>query len=164
MKKFLVAFLVLASMAVNAAEVVVLEAELPVINRAGALVDTRFYMDLKTGEGFVKAAVSEQRYTDFPGNTWCSYDQWGRCIPNQRPFPTPIQVLVFSDTVKVEGLMLMGDQAVYTGAEGNVICGTIKPSRILKVPTLYLSGNCDLDGKIVKNGNNSKLVVTLKTK
>lgn len=162
MKNFILAAFVLASSAVNAAEVVIVDANLPVINEARALVDTRFFMDTKTGEGFVKVAVSEERFTHFPHNI-CTYDQYGRCFPsNHRPMPT--QVMVYSDTVKVDGLMLMGDQAVYQSAEGNVVCGTMGLSRVFKVPTLYLSGNCSLSADIVRTRHSSKIVVKLKTK
>jgi hypothetical protein len=72
----------------------------------------------------------------------------------------PTQVLVFSGLKKIDGLMLMGDQAVYHSAQGNIVCGTMGESRVLKVPTLYLSGNCSLSSKITGN----KLTVTLTTK
>jgi hypothetical protein len=164
MKKFILLALVLVSSVVHAAEVVVMEAELPMMNETRALHDTRFYMDTKTGEGYVKAAVSEERYTDFPGQWGCSYDPYGRCIPTSRQ-PMPTQVMVFSGSKKVEGLMLMGDQAVYQSAAGNVVCGTMGVSRVFKIPTLYLSGNCSLSSTIVRvNGMSRKLVVTLKTK
>lgn len=162
MKKIIFAVLMVFTLVAHAAEVVVLEEDLPYLNEARALSDSRFYMDTKTGEGFVKASVLEERYVQFPGQTWCSYDYWGRCIPSRRPHST--QVMVYSKTTKIEGLMLMGDQAVYQGAQGNVICGTMGSSRIFKVPTLYLSGNCKLSSQIIRNGLNSKLIVTLKTK
>jgi hypothetical protein len=162
-KNFILAVFALASICAHAGEVTVLEAELSNYAYARAVSEARFFMDTTTGEGFVKAQVYEERFSDFPGNTWCSYDRYGNCIPH-RQMPAPVQVLVYAKTQKVEGLMLMGDQAVYQGEQGNVVCGTMKPSRILKVPTLYLSGNCKLNSKIVKNGMNSKLIVTLKTK
>lgn len=158
MKKFILLALIVASSIVNAAEVVVMEANLPVSSGMRSLVDSRFYMDTKTGEGFVKAAVSEERM-EYPGGYWCSYDPYGRCIPTSRG-PVMTHVQVFKASKKIEGLMLMGDQAIYHSAEGNVVCGTMGVSRIFKVPTLYLSGNCKLVSSIVNN----KLTVTLKTK
>lgn len=162
MKKFILLALVVLASAAQAAEVVVMEASLSLVNESRALVDTRFYMDTKTGEGFVKATVAEERFNRFP-QEWCSYDPYGRCIPQNR-FPQPTLETVFSDSKKIDGLMLMGDQAVYHSAEGNVVCGTMGVSRILKVPTLYLSGNCKLESSIVKDGFNRKLVIKLKTK
>jgi hypothetical protein len=155
MKKFMILALALITSFANASSVVVMEAELPVTNGQN-LVDTRFFMDTKTGEGFVKAVVSEVRYT-WPN--WCPHDPYGRCFPqDQRPMPT--QVMIFNGSKKIDGLMLMGDQAVYQSAQGNIVCGTMGISRIFKVPTLYLSGNCSLSSKI----SGKKLTVTLTTK
>lgn len=162
MKKFILLALIVASSIVNAAEVVVMEANLPIMSGARSLTDARFYMDTKTGEGFVKAAVTEERM-EYPGGTWCSYDPYGRCIPTSR-FPQPVPYQVFSASKKIEGLMLMGDQAIYHSAEGNVVCGTMGESRIFHIPTLYLSGKCTLSSRIVRDGAGNKLVVTLKTK
>lgn len=161
MKKFILGALVMAASVVNAAEVVVLEANLPNNIGARTLVDTKFYMDTKTGEGFVKATVSEERYDYFP-RTWCTYDPYYRC--HTRTVPQPTQYTIFSDKVKVDNLVLMGDDAVYQGEEGNVVCGTMGKSRVFKVPTLYLSGNCKLSHSIRYENGNRKLTVTLKTK
>jgi hypothetical protein len=164
MKKFILMALAFSSLA-HAAEVVVLDANLPIINDARALTDARFFMDTKTGEGFVQAAVSEERYTmPFPGGYGCSYDQYGRCYPGPNRMPMPTQVEVYSASKKIDGLMLMGDQAVYHSAQGNIVCGTMGVSRVFRVPTLYLSGDCKLSSKIVRDGANTKLIVTLKTK
>lgn len=163
MKKFILGALVLVSSVVNAAEVVVLESKLPYVQQNRAFVETRFYMDTKTGEGYVKAAVNEERFDNFPGTGWCSYDPYGRCYPG--PHTTQRRIVqIFSDKVKVEGLVLMGDQAVYQSAEGNVVCGTMGVSRVFKVPTLYLSGNCKLSGAISREGRDQILVVKLITK
>lgn len=158
MKRFILLALVIVSSVVNASETVVLEATLPIMSQGRATADSRFYMDTKTGEGFVKASVAEERYVTFPGPI-CHYDQWGRCIPTYN-YPRTEYVTVYSDTVKVPGLMMNGDDAVYSAAEGNIVCGTIKPSRIFKVPTLYLSGKCTL----VERLSNNKLTIILKTK
>jgi hypothetical protein len=157
MKKFMILALTLVTSIANAASVVVMEADLP-LTTGMTLSNTRFYMDTKTGEGFVKALVSETRYT-WTGNGWCTLDPYNRCFPHHNQ-PMPTQVLVFSGLKKIDGLMLMGDQAVYHSAQGNIVCGTMGESRVLKVPTLYLSGNCSLSSKITGN----KLTVTLTTK
>lgn len=158
MKRFIFAALVIVSSIVNASETVVLEATLPIMSQGRAMADSKFYMDTKTGEGFVKASVAEERLVRWPSPI-CHYDQWGRCIPTYN-YPRTEYVTVYADTVKVPGLMMNGDDAVFSAPEGNIVCGTIKPSRVFKVPTLYLSGNC----KLVEKISNNKLTITLKTK
>ncbi len=158
MKKFILAALVVVASVAQAAEVVVLEANLSVVPRGPEVASSKFYMDTKTGEGFVKASVSEE-ITTWTTTTWCTSSY---CTTH--PVPTRTLNQIFSETVKIEGLTLMGDDAVYQGAEGNVVCGTMRPSRIFRVPTLYLSGNCKLESKILRSGLSGKLVVTLRTK
>ena len=57
-----------------------------------------------------------------------------------------------------------GDDVIYQGAEGDVVCGTMGRSRVFRVPTFYLSGKCDLEGTIVKENGMNKLSVKFKTK
>jgi hypothetical protein len=158
MKKIMLAALLLVASAAQAAEVVVLEANLPVVSRGREFVSTKFHMDTKTGEGFVKATVIEE-VTIWINETWCTPQ-----FCQTRPVPQTTISQIFVDTKKIEDLVLMGDQAVYQGTDGNVVCGTMRPSRIFRVPTLYLSGNCSLESKIERSGVAAKLVVTLRTK
>ena len=159
MKKFFIAALVLATTVVNAAEITVLEAQLPTVDGRSTMTDTRFYINTKTMEGFAKVSVSEQRYVYTDGCTW---DASGRCFPSRHR--TPVIEVIFQETVKIDNLMLMGDKVIFHGAEGDVDCGTMGVSRVLKVPTLYLSGNCQLTSRVVGTRNNSKIVVKLNTK
>ena len=162
MKKLILGILVLAASVVNAAEVVVTESTIP-YSRGRTFVESRFFMDTKTGEGFVKVSVNEEIFDYYNPGGWCNYDPYGRCYPGPHTSQRRI-VQIFSDKVKVEGLMLMGDQAVYQGAEGNVVCGTMGVSRVFKVPTLYLTGNCKLSGVIRREGRDNKVQVKLITK
>lgn len=163
MKKLILAALVLVSAAVNAAEVVVYEAQLPLLQSSGrALVDARFQMDFNTNEGFMKVSVSEQRFIYSPDSG--HYDQTGRWYPGGPGRYQPTIVIIFKDTAKIEGLMLMGDKVIYHGAEGDVDCGTIGESRVFRRPIIYLSGKCELVSTIVSDRYSDKLVVTLKTK
>lgn len=148
MKKLIMAVLALSASTVFASEVVVLEKDVRYYNDTHFQVGTRFYMDQESGQGYVKAFVSERRsHYRGRGESEVSY------------------YTLLSETVKVEGLMLMGNQAVYQGAEGNVVCGTMGTSRVFKVPTLKLTGNCNLDATFVKgNRGTGKLTVTLQTK
>lgn len=148
MKKLILAALALTSSTVFAGQVTVLEAKVRIVETSNQNATARFYMDQKTGQGYVKASVTERLY--------------GR-HPNRDNESTTITV--YSETVKVDGLVLMGDQAVYQGAEGNVVCGTMGVSRVFKVPTLYLSGDCALTSTLMRDGRRaSKLIVTLITK
>lgn len=156
MKKFIIAALVLCTSMVYAAEVTVMEENITGIDSFRSMVDARFHMDQKTGEGFVKVTVTEERMVN--GGMFC--DQWGRCYPRHMPMPT----VVFEDSAKIEGLMLMGDKVMYHGAEGDVDCGKMGVSRVFKRPTIYLNGNCKLSGRVSGNWHNSKVVVVLKTK
>ena len=163
MNKFFIFFMFVFSAFVNASDVVVLEETIPSIRPGHELINTSLFMNLKTGEGFAKTIVAEDEYYPYP-NRWCQNGPNGpyaNCFPSQRP-----PRVVFSKTTKIAGLTLVDDKAIFTGAEGEVICGTMGVSRIFKIPTLYLSGNCELYGEVKRdvNSNNSILVVTLKTK
>lgn len=153
MKKLILLVLIAFSFTALADQVVVMEEKLPRMNIGRVLVNTSFYMNTRSGEGFVKAQVAEELHRD-----WCTYEPRNRCDRG------PIYNQVLNKMVKVEGLVLMGKDAVYMGAEGNVVCGTMGTSRVFKVPTLYLNGNCKLSGKVMRDGYAHKLVVTLETK
>lgn len=143
MKKFILAALALTASTVYAEQVVVMQTNVPVVNNGVSEVTTYFHMDRTTGQGYVAAKVVESAYYG-DGPTYMS---------------------VFSDKVSVPGLVLMGDQAVYQGADGNVVCGTMGVSRVLRKPTFYLSGKCSLSSVLLNDGGrNKKLIVTLSVK
>ena len=169
MKKMIViAMLAVASFA-NAAEVNLLAADIGYVDSFNSNVDARFYIDTDSGQGFAKVAVTESRivYDNFPhpypGPVRC--DPFG-CYPgpHHRPMPTTMTRTVFEKTVKIEGLMMMGKQVVYQGAEGNVDCGKMGVSRVFKKPTFFLSGNCNLDGRLISTHTGNKVIVNFKTK
>lgn len=145
MKMFILAALVLTSSIVYAEQIVVMEAKITGSLGSNLDVETNFYMDQTTGQGHVKARVK----------------QIMRTHPREGG---PSHVTVFSDKVSVPNLVLMGNDAVYQGAGGNVVCGTMGVSRVFKVPTLYLNGKCVLSSVILRDGRKHKLVVTLTTK
>ncbi len=156
MKKFILAALVLCTSMVYAAEVVVMNEDIRLMSNNFTSVDARFHMDQTTGEGFVKVTVTEER-PDYGGGY---YDHMGRWYPNRMPMP----VVIFQESAKIDGLMLMDDKVIYHGAEGDVDCGKMGVSRVFKKPTIYLSGNCKLSGNISGRYNDTKVVVVLKTK
>jgi hypothetical protein len=180
MKKFILSALILSATAVGAAEVTVLEAELPVL-RGRPAATAQFYMDPATGEGFAQIAVTEEEYVySRPYYNDCYPYPYGGGYRNPRyPFPggyngprcydrqMPIPVLrtVLEETVRIENLVLDGDKVIYQGENGDIDCGKLGKSRIFKVPTLYLSGKCDLDARLLGSRNRgTKVVVKFKTK
>jgi hypothetical protein len=158
MKKFLVLAIALLASAASASEITVLEAVVPTSTMGTTSSSAKFFVDTTTNEGFVVAEVTETEWREYPGGYW---DQWGRWHPI--PQRVPEIKTIFSKKVAIEGLMLMGDQLVYHGATGNVVCGTMGLSRVLKVPTLYLSGNCKLTTKMGYTNGGELLTVKLKT-
>ncbi len=157
MKKFVIALLALSTSLAFAAEVQILDAALPVMDSYNSSVDARFQMDTTTGEGSVVVSVSELRWTHMGGG----YDQWGRWYPGNR---MEMPVIIFKQSVKVEGLALHGDQVIYAGRDGDVNCGRLGQSSVLRRPTIYLSGKCKLSGKVTGNWNNARVNVVMNTK
>lgn len=154
MKKFVIA-LAFSMARAFAAEVQIMDTAVPVL-MSHATADSRFQMDSTTGEGSVVVTVTEQRWTEMGGY----YDQWGRYYPNRVSMP----VVVFKDSVRVEGLALHGDQVIYAGRDGDVNCGRLGQSSVLRRPTIFLTGKCKLKSKLTGNWNNSRITVTMTTK
>lgn len=152
MKKFILAILVLGVSVANAAEVTVLETT---YTRGfyRTFVNSTFQVNPTTLEGSASVVVSEEHYIPRPGPIGYPY-------PAPYPGPSYYTVVTFQDQVKIDGLMLMGDRVVYHGAEGNVDCGRYGKSRVFKLPTIFLNGNCELKSSI----RNQKLTVKLITK
>lgn len=138
MKTFLVSFVMLTSVAFGA-ETTLLKTKVSGSSSVNK-IESRFVIDDVTGEGSVAVKVS-RRQSGKPGA--------GGPV---------IYRALFNKTVKVEGLSLLGDKLVYAGEEGDVECGTLGESRVFKVPTIYLSGNCSIVSKIVKKELTVKLI------
>lgn len=154
MKKLVFLALALCSALSFAGEITVVESSIrPVQFRP--VVDARFQMNQSTGEGFVRVTVTEERMT-YGGY----YDHMGRYYPQS--YPTLF--LVHEETVRVPQLELVDHKVIFHGEEGDVECGTMGVSRVLKKPTIYLSGNCKLDGYLTGFRYAEKVVVKLKTK
>lgn len=163
MKMFIMTALLLSSFVANAAEVNVLEADIRVFNTFGTIVDSRFHIDTNTNEGYVKVSVKEEQIIYNGGYGGGYHDQYGRWHPIPSA-PQTSYITILSKTVKVEGLSLVGDKVIYQGEEGEVDCGKMGVSRVFKVPTLYLNGNCKLESDVVPTRMGSKVVVNLITK
>jgi hypothetical protein len=154
--KFIVALLALGLSSAFAADIQIMEAALTHVSAYDTQVEARFQMDKTTGEGSVVVNVTEMRWTTMGG--YC--DQWGRCYPQRVNMP----VTVMRESVKVEGLALHGDQVIYAGAEGDVNCGRLGQSSVLRRPTIFLTGNCKLSGRVTGNLNNARVNVIMTTK
>ncbi|MBY0515441.1 MAG: hypothetical protein K2P81_00930 [Bacteriovoracaceae bacterium] len=174
MKNLMISLIVLSASAfAHATTMTVLETNLPV-TRGFQSVDTKFYIDTDMKEGFAKVAVSEQitvyvQECNYGGGYGGGYPIPGRGgygggypgpIPYCRTIPQTQYRSILTDKVKIEGMTMNGDDVIFQGAEGDVVCGTMKKSRVFRVPTLYLSGKCDLNGTI----RNNMLTVTFRTK
>lgn len=182
MKNLILASIVLASSVVaNAAEVTVLKADLPAI-RGSAAIETRFYIDTEMKEAYANITVDEQetiyvrdcsyggynggyRGPGYPGGyRGPGYPYPGNPVPYCRTIPQTRSNTVLTNKVKIADVTMNGDEVIYQGAEGDVVCGTMGRSRVFRVPTFYLSGNCSLDGKVVTENGQKVLVVKFKTK
>lgn len=186
MRNFLAATLLLTSTAFAfAADVTVLTTNLPA-TRGYTTVDTGFYIDTEMKEAYAEIEVDEQitvSYQDcsYGGNYGGGYygggryggpvrgGGYGRPYPGPygRPFPgnycrTATRTesnTILSNKVKIEGVTMNGDDVIYQGADGDVVCGNMGRSRVFRVPTFYLSGKCSLQGKISEVNGVKQLTV-----
>lgn len=154
MKKILLTLLLLTTSFAEAGVTTILDEAVPGLGNAFTTVDTRFHMDQTTGQGFVKVLVQEQHDIFTP-----------HCTPHTGCFPRriPRWVTVFSKTVQVDGLMLMDKKVMYQAPEGEVQCGTMGLSRVFRIPTIFLNGNCRLNGMVEGRFRNSRVLVNLRT-
>ncbi len=150
MNKLILAILAFCISGAQAAEINVLETNYRSVHDYPTQVHSRFAVDLDTHEGYVNVEALEERVIS-SGSP-------------RSPMPNRMTVVVFSDQVKVDGLMLMGDKIIYRGETADVECGKLGVSRVFKRPTIYLNGNCSLSSRIVKNRDQRKVVVKLITK
>lgn len=184
MKNLILASIVLASSVVaNAAEITVLKTNLPA-TRGYTDVDTRFYIDTDMKEAYANVTVNDQETIyvrdcsygggyggGFPGGYRGPGYPGGYRGPGY-PYPAPYcrtipqtrSNTILADKVKIEGITMNGDDVIYQGADGDVVCGSMGRSRVFRVPTFYLSGKCDLDGTVVTENGQKVLVVKFKTK
>lgn len=153
MKKFLLVALMLTAFSALAEEVLILDAELRSMS-SNASVNTSFQMDKVTDTGSVKVVVSEivYDYNPFPYPGPMNCDRYGRCYPGHHQ-PIPRTVTLMNEMVRVQGLTLVGKKVMFEGQDGPVHCGTMGYTRIFKRPAIFLSGNCDLTGRINRRGN-----------
>lgn len=120
--------------------------------------ETKFFIDTNMKE-YVQFSVSE-RFTNYirvcDGGVGSPY-------PNPRyprgPYPrnycrTVPQTQfrkVLSDKVRIEDMTLIGKEIIFNDINGEVNCGKMGRSRVFNIPTIYLSGKCNLMGSIYTN-------------
>lgn len=146
--------LMLISTSALANEVTLLVKTLP-ITRGLPSVSSKFSIDTDMKEGFAKVLVTEQ-YIEYVQRCNGGYPSGPICTT----YPETRYNTVLTEKVKIEGMTTNGDDVIYQGTEGDVLCGTMKLSRVFRVPTLYLTGKCVLESRI----SNNSVVVKFKTK
>lgn len=156
MKYFTLALLALST-AAFAADMTILDVEAPLLSRTDS-VSTKFKIDKTTGEGSADISVVREIPAPWTGGGWTSCTPYGGCIP--QPPRIPEMRVMFEQNVVIENLALHGDRIIFASDAGDVDCGSLRMSPVLRIPTIYLSGNCRLSGMI----NAGRLTVTFKTK
>lgn len=165
MKKLFFALLISAP--VFAAEVVVMD--IPARDVRGAdRVESRFIVNEEMGT--VSARMNATRtVTQCMGPVGGYYGPGGyyqggyyRPGPYGQPYRNCMTYVrdILTLTEEVPG-MVVEDKVV---SLDGVVCGKMGVSRILKVPTLYLNGNCKLKEKMVRVNGERRLIVKVVTK
>lgn len=155
MKFFLILSTLFVSIAAQAETITIYQDN--VASRIGQLqAHSKFFMNTETNQGNVIVNITENWFDYTPGGRIC--DRWG-CYPDI-PNRTPRVRTLVRKTIPVEGLELVGNEMIYYSELGEVNCGTLGTSRVLRRPTLYLTGNCVLKESI--RGN--QVIVSLQIK
>ncbi len=103
--------------------------------------DAKFYMDQVTGQGYAKLNVTETYYRYSPPTSRC--DQYGcHTVPGHR-IPTTRTIL--RETIEIEGLTITDNLITFSHNHKEINCGKLGRSRVLRRPTIYLTGNCKLN-------------------
>lgn len=157
MKLILLFALMLTSAFAVTERIVLLETQLP-YTMDTLNSDAKFYMDTETGMGYADISVDEIRRVIYPGPIRC--DRWG-CYGGGYPNDQIIVRRIMSKRVEIPNLNLVDKELIYNGVDGEVNCGKLGRSRVLRRPTIFLSGNCQLKTYIT-NRNDLSVVFTTK--
>lgn len=124
-------------------------------------VVTKIKIDPVTGEGKVAINLERLIFEDMRDYLTINCSPYG-CTPFDWTYSSGRfrEAVVYSQVVGVEGLSLHGNRIVYSGKSGDVECGVVKPSRFLKIPKIRLNGNCEVSGKLLKDGILSVSLIT----
>ncbi len=138
MKSFFALALMISQLAV-AGELVVFEKQVMSLPRFDD-TNTAFQVD-GNSEGFIRLTAS--RYE--PRRRFCNGPIMEReCLPDFE------YRVVLTENVMVPNLSLEADKLIYRGPMGAIECATLGRSRVLRRPTLFMSGACTAKTAIVK--------------
>ncbi len=144
--KFLTLALLIISASAFASEVIVMDVPAKGTSRMDD-ISARFLINQAAGTGAAELSVTREHEI-------CHHDaETGRDC-------TTFSSVVLNEKAPIEGLTVV-DKKV---AIGNVDCGTMGVSRILKVPTFYMSGDCTLSAERVTVAGEKRILVKLMTK
>ncbi len=165
MKKFFFALLISAP--VFAAEIVVMDIPASDLRDANQ-INSRFIVNEAAGTVDAKLTASRNVVSctwgpigyprPYPG-PYPYPGQWGPGGYNQRECTTYVEE-VLTQTEEIPG-MTVADKIV--SIDGTV-CGKMGLSRVLKVPTFFMNGNCKLVNKTTRVNGEKRLQVKLLTK
>jgi hypothetical protein len=151
--KLILLFFIFCTSMVQASEILlfdVLDNDLPYFNTSSEI----FQVNTTNNQGLIRLSLTHEQT-----HLRCT----GRKEERECNEVTTTQTVLKKD-FNVEGLSLEGDKLVYRGIEGAVECATFGESRVFHVPTLYLSGNCQADAKVVTINRVNHLQVKFITK
>lgn len=164
MKKFFFALLISAP--VFAAEVVIMD--IPAVDLRGAdSIESRFIVNEAAGTVDAKVTATETVVTcmggpiGYPGPYYPYPGHWGpgpggyyrrNCMTSTRELLT--------QTEEIAGMTVADKVVSYNG----ITCGKMGVSRVLKVPTFFMNGNCKLVDQMVRIDGERRLQVKLVTK
>ena len=151
MKKFVFLTLVLLTGPAMAERITLLDTRVPVGYNSYAT--SKFYMDTQSEQGFAQVRVMEEYLDRYPGGGM-RCDRYG-CYP--APAPIPRLRVIYSDTIEIDNLKLVDKEMIYSDGQREINCGKLGISRVLRKPTLYLTGNC----KLVESLRYDRLTVSL---
>lgn len=158
MKLMILLSLFSLSTLVHATEVTVLESRLSRTEAPFQSVEARFQINQTTGQGYADVTVIENRYTW--GHHYPGYPYPGPGWGGHHPIPQPTPTVIYRNKVAIEGLTLVGNKLMYQDTSEEVDCGTLGVSRVFKRPTIYLTGNCKLVGRVDRRNHLSVVLIT----
>lgn len=132
--------------------------------RGGDQISSRFMVNEAAGTVDAKLTVSETVTT-------CTWGPIGYPYPAPRPYPgdwgpynrrdcmTSYREIL-SQTEEIEGMTVVDSVVSLNGT----VCGKMGLSRVLRIPTFFMNGNCKLVNKMTRINGEKRLLVKLITK
>jgi hypothetical protein len=161
MMKLIVAFALTMTFTAHAKRVQIADLDASTF-RAQDKTDVKFLFNQTSGEG--SAEIEVVRTHIFVRNVCSNGGTVGNGGVFCRQETTTIYDTIAKEVAAIADLRLEGNTVTYYAPEGSVVCGTMKPSRVWRVRTLYLNGNCSFDKKIEEVDGKKRLHVYFVTK